>query len=132
MLELKIDGELCSKANSRRIVNRGKYPRVIKSQKALDYEYTALLQLKEQLESHETFQGYVSLECHVWYASRRPDLDISLIQDILERNGVYKNDRQVAEIVALKYIDKENPRIIVRVKEIDNEKLRNTGLLKGS
>jgi len=119
MLELKINGELCSKSNSRRIVLRGKHPRVIKSQKALDYEYSSSMQIRSQLGAHRTFEGYVSLEIHVWYASKRPDLDISLIQDILEHNGVYKNDRQVVEIHAFKYWDKENPRVLARIREVE-------------
>lgn len=128
MIELKILGELCSKSNSRRIVNRGKHPRVIKSQKALDYEESSSLQIQSQLGAHETFLGYVGIEFHVWYASRRPDLDISLLQDILEKNGIYKNDRQVAEIRAVKYLDKNNPRVFVKVWELDEETIKLSGL----
>lgn len=126
--EFKIDGELCSKSNSRRLVARGKHPRIIKSQKALDYEYSSSLQIQKQLGNHRTFQGYIGLEVHVWYASRRPDLDISLIQDILEKNGVYKNDRQVAEIKACKYLDKHNPRVVVKIWELDEETVKISGL----
>jgi len=123
MLELKVDGQLCSKSNSRRIVNYGGKPRLIKSQKALDYEASALIQLKPQLRDHKMFEGYLRLEVHVWYQSKRPDLDITLIQDTLEHAGVYKNDRQVVEIHAFKYWDKERPRIIVRVSEVDESEL---------
>ena len=128
MLELKIQGELCSKSNSRRIVNRGKYPRVIKSEKALNYEESSRIQIQSQLGTHKTFLEYVGIEVHVWYASRRPDLDISLLQDILEKNGIYKNDRQVAEIRAVKYLDKENPRVLVKIREHDKESVRLSGL----
>lgn len=119
MIELKILGELCSKSNSRRVVLRGKHPRVIKSQKALDYEYSSLSQIKTQLATPEMILGPVSLEFHVYYGSRRPDLDISLIQDILQTAGIYKNDRQVVEIHAFKYLDKENPRVLARIHELD-------------
>lgn len=118
-LELTILGELCSKSNSRRIVLRGKYPRVIKSDKALNYEKISDLQLRKQLVNHRAFEGYVSMEAHVYYASKRPDLDISLLQDVLEKAGVFLNDRQIVEIHAFKYWDKENPRTIVRVKEVE-------------
>ena len=40
-----IEGEPASKATSRRVVRRGKFTRVIKSQKALDY----VAQLREQI-----------------------------------------------------------------------------------
>jgi Holliday junction resolvase RusA-like endonuclease len=97
---------------------RGKHPSVIKSQKALDYEYTSSLQIQKQLGAHRTFLGPIAVEFHVWYGSRRPDLDISLIQDILEKNGVYANDRQVVELHAFKYLDKKNPRLIARISEL--------------
>lgn len=125
--EFKIDGELCSKSNSRRIILRGKHPRVIKSQKALDYVAMSLPQIRKQ-RTYKTFENYVGLEVHVWYASRRPDLDISLIQDILQDAGVYKNDRQVIEIKALKYLDKEKPRVIAKVYELDKESVLASGL----
>lgn len=119
MLKLKITGELCSKSNSRRIVMRGKRPLVIKSEKALLYEESSLLQLSNQLRGFDAYEGYVRLIAHVYYSTKRPDLDISLLQDVLEKAGVYKNDRQVVEIHAFKYWDKENPRVLVEVEEVD-------------
>lgn len=119
MLELKIKGELCSKSNSRRIVSNGKFPRVIKSQKALDYEYTSSLQIQKQLGSHQTFEQSVIMEAHVYYASRRPDLDVSLLMDVLEKARVYKNDRQIVEQHLFKYLDPKDPRVIVRLSETE-------------
>lgn len=128
-IELKISGQLCSKSNSRQLILRGKHPRIIKSKAALEYVKESSIQIKRQLKNHKPFEDYVRLEVHVWYASRRPDLDISLIQDVLQENGIYQNDRQVVEIHAFKYRDTKNPRIIVRISEIDNEELKNSGLL---
>lgn len=127
-ITLKINGELCSKSNSRRIVTRGKYPRIIKSEKALMFEASALLQISQQLKDHKPFDSYVGIEIHVWYASRRPDLDVSLIQDILEKAKIYKNDRQVAEIKALKYLDKNNPRVIAKIYELTKKEINASGL----
>lgn len=118
-IELKISGELCSKSNSRRIVNFGGHPKIIKSAKALAYEQSALMQIKTQLRAHREFQKSIILELHIYYASRRPDLDVSLIQDIFEHAGIYKNDRQVVEIHAYKYLDKDSPRLIARISETD-------------
>lgn len=127
-IELKILGELCSKSNSRRIVTRGKYPRIIKSQKALDYEKSALIQIASQLKNHKPFTNYVGIEAHIWYGSRRPDLDVSLLQDILEKAGIYKNDRQVIEIKALKYLNKKEPKVIVKIYEVSEENIVASGL----
>ena len=117
MYEYKIDGELCSKSNSRRIVNWGGRPRIIKSQKALDYVASSLPQIARQ-KKHPMLENYLSMEIHVWYKSKRPDLDVSLIQDVLQEAGVYKNDRQIVEIHAFKYWDKEKPRVLVRIHEV--------------
>ena len=109
-----------SKSNSRIITSFGGRLRLIKKPKALQYEEIALWQLKTQLASHETFQDPVRMTITVWYINKRPDLDVSLIQDILEKAGVYKNDRLVHEIHAYKKFDKENPRLEVEIEEIGN------------
>lgn len=129
-MQLTIYGEPGSKSNSRRITRFGKHPRLIKSDKALKYEVVAFEQLETLLESHEPFEEPVRLTVDIYFASRRPDLDVALIQDILQKRvhrktgklickGVYLNDRQVKEIIARKFLDKENPRseILVEVLE---------------
>lgn len=73
-------------------------------------------------------EEYIAIELHVWYKSKRPDLDVSLIQDVLQEAGVYKNDRLIVELHAFKYIDRKNPRIIVRIKELSKDDLSNSGL----
>ena len=87
--------------------------RLIKSQKALTYSEMFKSQatpLKELIE------GDVRVTMFIHYASRRPDLDESLILDLLQ--GVaYLNDRQVKEKHIYWALDKEDPRaeIIVDV-----------------
>jgi Holliday junction resolvase RusA-like endonuclease len=114
-MEGTILGKLVSKANSRRAVpgrtKTGKtFNRYIKSESALDFEQSALWQLKKIVGNKKPLQGELALEVTVFYESRRPDLDISLLCDVLEKAGVYENDRQIHQIVATKMYDKENPR----------------------
>ena len=105
-MHLKIFGEPASKANSRRVVKIGGMSRMIKSQKALNYANM----FKQQTKPIEPLMtGDVSVEIHVWYASRRPDLDESLILDLLQ-GVVYTNDRQVKEKHIYWHLDKDNPR----------------------
>jgi len=119
MIELKINGKLYTKSNSRIFTTFGGRPRLIKSADSQNYVRSAILQIKTQLKDHTTFEEPVILEAHVWYENKRPDLDISLLQDILEKAGVYKNDRLVHEIHAFKYFDKDNPRVLVRVHPLE-------------
>ena len=84
-------GEPASKANSRKMVLIKGRPALIKSQKARDYVKTFDQQCPV-LEVPTTED--VVVEMMIYYASRRPDLDESLILDCMQCR-VYKNDRQV-------------------------------------
>ena len=111
---LIILGEPTSKANSRKVVLiKGKI-RVIKSQKALDYCKHFELQCP-QLD--DPFDCDLFVEIHIYYASRRPDLDESLILDNMQ-NKIYKNDRQVKIKHIYWHLDKENPRAEIKIRPI--------------
>jgi len=125
MIELTILGEPASKANSRRLVTFGKRPASIKSAKALNYEKSAVLQIPE--ESKQMLEGDLQVIINIYYASRRPDLDESVILDCLQakykkgellRRGVYINDRQVKRKLIIWGLDKENPRAEIKVSNI--------------
>ena len=120
-------GEPCSKANSRRIANWGG---VIKSKKALDYSASFAKQLAF-LRPRKQLTGDLVISIRIWYASRRPDLDESLILDLLQQRkdkrtgavtpGVYANDRQLKEChVYHMGIDKVNPRAEIVVETLED------------
>lgn len=115
-LAFTILGEPASKANSRKMVYvRGK-PMFIKSSKALSYAAAFKLQAK----ASKGLEGDVAVHIKIWYASRRPDLDESLILDLLQ--GVaYENDRQVKEKHIYWGLDKNNPRCEIRVESIEKK-----------
>ena len=109
-----IFGEPASKANSRRITRQG---RVIKSQKALNYADAFKRQCR-RLAVLMTCDVRVTM--HIFYASRRPDLDESLILDLLQ-DCVYVNDRQVKEKHIYWHLDRENPRTELLIEAIQKE-----------
>lgn len=126
MIELTIQGEPASKANSRRLVKFGKRTASIKSAKALSYEKVAILQIPE--EAKQMLEGDLQVSINIYYASRRPDLDESVILDCLQakykkgellRRGVYINDRQIKRKVIVWGLDKTNPRAEIQVTKID-------------
>ena len=134
VIAFTIIGEPASKANSRRNVVIGGMSRSIKSKKALDYKKYALLQIP--IDARQRLSGPVCVTLRIFYASQRPDLDESLILDILQdryikpkgskervlvQAGVYQNDRQVREKHVYHAIDKRNPRCIVEVKPLEPE-----------
>lgn len=137
---LTILGEPASKANSRKIVTLNGHASSIKSEKARDFEREALKQIPPKLR--------VRLDCplrvylRIFYASERPDLDESIVLDVLQdrykaRNGpkdpatgeptkirelvqlgIYRNDRQVREKHVFWGLDKQNPRTEIVVEPL--------------
>jgi len=105
-----IDGEPASKSNGRRWT--GKY--LIKSQKALNYG----VMFKQQCPLLEPLmEGDLRVTIRIWYASRRPDLDPSLIFDLMQ-GCIYSNDRQIKEQHLYWGLNKENPHSIITVERM--------------
>lgn len=122
-------GEPASKANSRQIVTIAGRPSSIKSKKARGYEADALPQIP--VSARVRLEGPVRVTLRIWYASERPDLDESVVLDVLQdrwskrdsnghrmlvQAGVYRNDRQVREKHVFHAIDKRNPRVVIVVE----------------
>jgi|TARA_B100001093_G_scaffold212180_2_gene203651 hypothetical protein len=110
-------GEPASKSNSRRLVSiRGK-PAFIKSKKAIEY----LKLFNQQCPNpDEKFTEDVRVDIIIYYASRRPDLDESVILDAMQ-GKVYQNDRQVKQKRIYWGLDKDNPRAIINVSPVNED-----------
>lgn len=91
----------------------------IKSEKALAYAKA----FKQQCVGQQggMIEGDVSVSIRIWYASRRPDLDESLILDLLQ-DVAYANDRQVKEKHIYWSLDPANPRCEITVTQMQQEK----------
>ena len=116
MFMVTVMGEPASKSNTRSIVKMGDKLRVIKSKKALNYLKSFALQCPVR---QELLEGDLAVGMRIFYRTRRPDLDESLILDALQ-NHAYKNDRQVKAKYILHGLDKENPRTLIVVSNIGN------------
>lgn len=115
-LSLIIFGEPASKANSRRIARFGNVSRLIKSSKALNYSDA----FKQQATpAAQLLTGDVKVTMYIYYASRRPDLDESLILDLLQ-GVLYENDRQVKEKHIYWGLDPEQPRSEIYVEPMQD------------
>lgn len=132
-IQFTILGEPASKANSRKIVTIAGRPSSIKSDKARNFERDALRQIPPAARIQ--LQGPVRVTLRIFYASQRPDLDESVILDVLQdryktigkgdqkrrelvQRGVYINDRQVREKHVFHGIDKANPRAEIIVEPL--------------
>lgn len=117
MIETKftIIGEPASKANSRKFVFNRKTnkPMFIKSDKARAYEKT----FKQQCPTlNPLIEHDVEVIIEIFYASRRPDLDESLILDLMQ-DRIYKNDRQVKKKIIKWGLDKDNPHSVIQINK---------------
>jgi len=109
-----IFGEPASKANSRRLVHFGGMSRLIKSDKALIYSELFKQQWKPE---PVLLTDDLRVTMHIYYASRRPDLDESLILDLMQ--GIaYVNDRQVKERHVYWGLDPDLPRAVILIEPI--------------
>ena len=113
-----IYGEPASKANSRKIVMFGKSPAIIKSQKARDY----VKNFEKQCPKLDTLvTDDLVVEITIFYGSRRPDLDESVILDCMQ-GFIYKNDRQVKKKIINWGLDRDNPRSEIKVCVLAEDK----------
>lgn len=128
-VRLVILGQAYSKANSRKIVTFGERAASIKSPEARAFERDALRQIPPA--ARVRLEGPVRVTMRLFYATERPDLDESLVLDVLQdryakhgeqrhlvQAGVYRNDRQVREKHVYHAIDRVNPRAEILVEPI--------------
>ena len=113
------------------MVRLGGVSRLIKSQKALNYSDV----FKQQCRQLGTLmKGDLRVTLRIYYASRRPDLDETLILDLMQ-GLIYENDRQVKERHAYWGLDPENPRAEILIEKIADvapqKKPRHKGRGKG-
>tara|TARA_R100001132_G_C3232993_1_gene66812 strand:+ start:187 stop:642 length:456 start_codon:yes stop_codon:yes gene_type:complete len=115
---LTIEGEPASKANSRRLVLIKGRLVPIKSKKAIEYSKA----FEKQCPTLDSlYEEDLAIAIKVIYKSRRPDLDESLVLDLLQ-GKIYKNDR----LIKLKWIewglDKEHPRTLIVVGLLEQQR----------
>jgi len=115
-VNLEIIGEPASKANSRQLVTIRGRPAFIKSKKARDYVKLFDQQCKAL---PDMLEGDLAVIITIHYASRRPDLDESVILDCMQ-GKIYGNDRQVKEKHIFWSLDREAPRSYITIMPQDD------------
>tara|TARA_R100000322_G_scaffold168595_1_gene138725 strand:+ start:932 stop:1306 length:375 start_codon:yes stop_codon:yes gene_type:complete len=117
VIEFEIIGEPASKANSRKLVTIKGRPAFIKSEKARKY----VKSFQEQCPKCDPlFEGNLSVFITIHYASRRPDLDESVILDAMQ-GLIYANDRQVKEKHIFWGLDRKNPRSEIKIQSLSKD-----------
>jgi len=112
-----LPGQPPRKSNSRMVVRdrRGR-TRVIKSPEARAWVAQALLAIvPEDRRELGSAQEPLRIEFDCYYATRRPDLSIELVLDVLEHADVISDDRHVYQFTARKHFSKERPGVWVKI-----------------
>lgn len=118
-IRLTFAGQPPRKSNSRRIVRnrRTNAPMLIKSHDALAWSKAARLQVPAEARVGAGDRDHpLAITFWIRYASRRPDLSVELVLDLLEDAGVISNDRWVYETHAFKEIDPDHPGVEVLIE----------------
>ncbi len=122
LVELTFAGQPPRKSNQRQIVTRGRHgpPMLIKSKEALTYVEAFQIMLPGEYRDRKygSLDEDLRLDVIIWYTSRRPDLSIELVKDCLEKAGIIKNDRYIREEHIYGFVDKETPRMTLRLYRI--------------
>lgn len=110
-------GQPPSKSNSYRIIKIGGHASLGKTTALKNYESSFYKQCPLR---DANISGFFKLYLDVYFQSNLPDLDNSLkvFLDCLQVCKAIKNDRYCTEILARKFIDKNNPRIEFTIKEV--------------
>mgnify|MGYP004449053393 CR=1 FL=1 len=116
---LTIHGEPASKANARRLVQIHGRIVPIKSKKAINYSKDFNLQCPEIAKLYEED---LAIAMKILYQSKRPDLDESLILDLLQ-GKVYKNDRSIKLKHVVWGLDRECPRTLMVIGPLEKQEV---------
>ena len=103
VIEFVVLGEPASKANSRQLVHIKGKPAFIKSKKARDYSDKFTLQCP-QLDP--VMEGDLKVSITIHYASRRPDLDESVILDCMQ--SIVRRDKKTKQVAKVEHHEKQD------------------------
>lgn len=116
-----IIGQVVAKANHYLAVpsSDGNGKRIIKDEAIRDYERRFVEQCSKY--KNKGIDGSFRLHIKVFHSSRRYDLDNSLktILDCLQMAHANTDDNLCVGIVADKFIDKYNPRVVYAIEELE-------------
>ena len=114
-----IRGKVPSKSNCYKVITLCGHGSIAKQKILKDYEKSFYLQCDKY--RNKSLSGLFALNLNVFYENQRPDLDncLKVILDCLQGCNAITNDRNCVRVEANKFIDKANPRIEFRIKEVN-------------
>ena len=112
-----IQGEPAPQARSHDIVLADGMARLVKSRPVRVWQNLALSQLLNR-RPLRPFAQDLALDCQFWSSSRRPVVDEGVVIETLERAAIIAHGRQICEKHVFAAIDRDSPRITVRLAAV--------------
>ena len=116
---ITIKGNCPSKANSYRIITIHGHGSLSKTPALKKFEESFYMQCGEYRNLN--LSSLFEFHCRVYYPSMRTDIDNALkcLLDCLQHTKTITNDNRCIKVVAEKFVDKENPRIELKIVTIN-------------
>lgn len=113
---ITVQGNPPSKSNTYKIVKHLNSYTLAKTKEVKKFESDFKLQVRPYVNKIK-IKGQFSLTVAVYFRNKKQDLDNSLkvILDCLQDLGVIENDNLCRRIVAHKFVDEKNPKIIFKI-----------------
>lgn len=110
-----IFGKCPSKSNCYKIIKLGNFSSLGKTKALIAYEKSFYLQCNKYRNAN--IEGLFEINIDVYNESNRADLDnaFKIILDCLQKVKAIKNDNNCIRIVANKFIDKVNPKVVFKI-----------------
>lgn len=117
VVTLTIPGRVISLKNSKRIVCRGRFPKVLKSERYEEWEAGAMAALKRSFKGH-LVDYPCELHARFYFANRQNEADLSNMvqgpEDVLQALGILANDRLIMREVTEKFFG-HDPRVEIEI-----------------
>jgi len=113
-----IPGQAPAKSNTYQVAKKNGHGSIIKTDAMHAYEMSFFAHCPCRNLNIDT---YFKIKIDVFFKSMKNDLDnaAKVILDCLQQCHVIKNDNKCMELHMFKYVDKENPRSIITIEEIE-------------
>lgn len=116
---ITIAGTVPSKSNCYKIVSIAGHGSLAKTDKLKKYEQAFYLQIGRYRDLG--IKGFFEIYVDVYYKANKADLDnaLKIILDCLQKTNTIENDNKCTKITARKFVDKDNPRIELKIIEVE-------------
>lgn len=126
IITLTIPGRVISLKNSKRIVCRGRYPKLLPSERYVEWEANAMAALKRSFKG-QLVDYPCELHARFYFANHSAESDLSNCiqgpEDVLQTLGILADDKLIMRIVSEKFFG-ESPRVEIEIYKYETKEMK--------